>query len=592
MQKTTAIAPQSQTSTPAVTAVARSMETTNNYHTDTHILQRKLAVGAVDDPLEHEADAMADRVMRMPETHFVQRKCAGCEDEEKQVQRKPLAADITPFIQRKGGEGAVVSDALSSQIESSKGSGSPMSEPTRNFMESRFGADFSDVRLHTDSDAVQMSQGLNAQAFTVGRDVYFNSGKYTPDAESGKHLLAHELTHTVQQSNSARALQQSQIIQRKIEINGKEHVPSDIEKKTYNVELLKKLYNDGKEPVHYFINHDEFHSALLLRQKLADIMPRVIPKVNFHFGRDPVSSQFKLPTAYWEASSEEVFIVKEGKEPDAAVKSIFNGPEDIYIDCNMAVVAAQYYSMLELFGSAAFNKMFPGGKDLNISQILTTEVRSYVTPGTDSRMASKDAMPSDMHPLDEKKVFPSVMSILNIKIDPSDPTKDLLPGDWVYFENIVDDKVAPDYKKMLGFLKSLIDNDLEDKNSSREGEVELTAQQKEDAQSDNSRRAIASEVSSTASAWQGEHAVYLGDEKFAGFPLGRFDYSTMKKGLFDWYMKVIKAYFYHPFYESNYQGPRNKEELLGLTNESLPNTPGITRIRRLDYSKLSKLGKK
>ena len=74
-----------------------------------------------------------------------------------------------------------------------------MAPPTRHFMESRIGADFSKVNIHTDGRAVQMSKDLKAQAFTVGHDVYFNSGKYSPDTKEGKHLLAHELTHVVQQ---------------------------------------------------------------------------------------------------------------------------------------------------------------------------------------------------------------------------------------------------------------------------------------------------------------------------------------------------------------------------------------------------------
>ena len=75
-----------------------------------------------------------------------------------------------------------------------------MDGSTKNFMENRFGADFSGVRIHTADYAVQMSRDLNAQAFTVGNDIYFNSGKYSPDSAGGKHLLAHELTHTIQQN--------------------------------------------------------------------------------------------------------------------------------------------------------------------------------------------------------------------------------------------------------------------------------------------------------------------------------------------------------------------------------------------------------
>jgi hypothetical protein len=86
--------------------------------------------------------------------------------------------------------------ALEAQLSSSKMSGSPLSDDIRSFMEPRFGADFSQVRVHTDGDAVQMNQNLNAQAFTHGQDIYFGSGK----APSNDALTAHELTHVLQQN--------------------------------------------------------------------------------------------------------------------------------------------------------------------------------------------------------------------------------------------------------------------------------------------------------------------------------------------------------------------------------------------------------
>ncbi|NIJ54694.1 eCIS core domain-containing protein [Dyadobacter arcticus] len=171
------------------------------------IIQPKLTMGSPNDHFEQQADQVADRVISMSATHthtsagadvVVQRKCAACANEEEQVQRKPL--DITPIIQKSVADGGgFASDAVSGQIDSARGGGSPMNEGTRSFMESRFGNNFSGVRIHTDSNAIQLSQNLNAQAFTVGNDVFFNQGKYNPDSDSGKHLLAHELTHTVQQ---------------------------------------------------------------------------------------------------------------------------------------------------------------------------------------------------------------------------------------------------------------------------------------------------------------------------------------------------------------------------------------------------------
>ena len=188
-------------------------------------LQPKLSIGAVNDPMEYEADAMADKVMSMHELPSVaagnaggiQRKCSHFEEEEK-VQRKPLAS----FIQRKeSSSGIVASDAVSNQINASKGSGSSMDSNTQSFMQSRFGADFSDVKIHTGGEAIQMNRELNAKAFTVGNDIYFNEGQYNPGSGEGKHLLAHELTHTVQQVGSQiKAKKYSNTIQRYFDANG------------------------------------------------------------------------------------------------------------------------------------------------------------------------------------------------------------------------------------------------------------------------------------------------------------------------------------------------------------------------------------
>lgn len=161
--------------------------------------QRKLSVQSTDELLEHEAEVVADTVMRMPGQPFVQRKCTNCQEEDK-IQKKPLTATITAFIQTKATVNkSTASDTVTNQINATKGNGSNMDRPTQSFMESRFGTGFSGVKIHTGDYAVQMSRELNAQAFTVGSDIYFNNGKYNPSSDGGKHLLAHELTHVVQQ---------------------------------------------------------------------------------------------------------------------------------------------------------------------------------------------------------------------------------------------------------------------------------------------------------------------------------------------------------------------------------------------------------
>lgn len=108
--------------------------------------------------------------------------------------------------------------AFESSLSSSRGGGSAMSSDTRGFMESRFGADFSGVRIHTGTQAENMSRSISAHAFTYGNDIYFNSGKYSPNSTEGRHLLAHELTHTIQQGASP-AMQRS-VAAKSIQLKG------------------------------------------------------------------------------------------------------------------------------------------------------------------------------------------------------------------------------------------------------------------------------------------------------------------------------------------------------------------------------------
>lgn len=123
----------------------------------------------------------------------LQRQCTTpeCEEEEK-IQMQP----ISPLVQRQIDE--ETTQDISDQILQDKGSGRLLEKETKEFMESRFGHDFGDVRVHTDSNAENLTKQLSAAAFTIGRDVYFGSGKYNPSVTSGQRLLAHELTHVVQ----------------------------------------------------------------------------------------------------------------------------------------------------------------------------------------------------------------------------------------------------------------------------------------------------------------------------------------------------------------------------------------------------------
>lgn len=119
----------------------------------------------------------------------IRRKCTACEREEQlQTKSDNSSSKAAPVH-------------VVSSLSSSKGRGNPLPAATLTEMGSSFSADFSTVRIYNDDSAVKMNRDLNAQAFTHGSDIYFNSGKYDPETRNGKHLLAHELTHVLQQSN-------------------------------------------------------------------------------------------------------------------------------------------------------------------------------------------------------------------------------------------------------------------------------------------------------------------------------------------------------------------------------------------------------
>ncbi len=132
------------------------------------------------------------------EKETVQAKCKDCEDEGK-VQKKSNEEEKPVQSKSDASQPKTSTSSLETNLNRSKGSGQKMEKSTQHEMEAGFGSDFSNVTIHTDSNAVQMSEELGAHAFTHGNDVYFNNGKYNPNTKEGKHLLAHELTHTVQQ---------------------------------------------------------------------------------------------------------------------------------------------------------------------------------------------------------------------------------------------------------------------------------------------------------------------------------------------------------------------------------------------------------
>ena len=173
-------------------------------------VQRKVEVGRVDDPLEHEADLVAAQVVGgaapvsgMRPAPLSIRRCPDCppgrpcprcaaaargEEEGEAVQMKedPASPPRAPF-------------APGDYLSGLSGRGAPLQPELRSYFEPRFGHDFGGVRVHADAEAGRAARELGARAFTYGRDIVFAPGELQPGSERGRMLLAHELTHTVQQ---------------------------------------------------------------------------------------------------------------------------------------------------------------------------------------------------------------------------------------------------------------------------------------------------------------------------------------------------------------------------------------------------------
>ena len=145
-------------------------------------LQRKLTIGASNDPLEQEADRVADQVMAAP--------------------AHPAVSGAPPHIQRlteqTTGQADMAAPASVARVLAS--SGRPLEPSLQQDMGQRFGHDFSRVRVHTDATAERSVRDVNANAYTVGHDIVFGAGQFTPETNEGRRLIAHELTHVVQQS--------------------------------------------------------------------------------------------------------------------------------------------------------------------------------------------------------------------------------------------------------------------------------------------------------------------------------------------------------------------------------------------------------
>lgn len=179
-------------------------------------IQMKLTIGKVGDKYEQEADRVAaDVVQRInaPENFPVQHQELAQDEDELQmkpltdaIQRQETPEDedelqMKPIVQRQSvASGMAATPDLEESIQGLRGSGQPLAKSIREPMEQAFGADFSGVKVHTDTQSDQLNKSIQAKAFTTGQDIFFRQGTYNPGSSGGQELIAHELTHVVQQT--------------------------------------------------------------------------------------------------------------------------------------------------------------------------------------------------------------------------------------------------------------------------------------------------------------------------------------------------------------------------------------------------------
>jgi Domain of unknown function (DUF4157) len=271
-----------QTPVSSIQDISRSIRPvsslTKNNNNNNSLIQPKLRISQPNDVYEQEADRIAEKVMAMssmPPLSFSavpvigggdnrtkakgkgigQKKCTACQMKGQQQQENIEIIEISrkkpsPHASNLEASDQVSNEIINNNTLSSSSSGSPLDANTKEFMETRFRYNFSKVRIHTDAVAAASANSLNALAYTLGNNIVFAKGQYQTGTESGKKLLAHELTHVIQQQNKI-----SQCIQRSMTMDECESYETEVQKAhdraiamTWNA-ILKLDSYDGLKPV-------------------------------------------------------------------------------------------------------------------------------------------------------------------------------------------------------------------------------------------------------------------------------------------------------------------------------------------------------
>jgi hypothetical protein len=309
------------------------------------VLQTKLAVSSPSDVYEQEADRVADQVMRMADSPALTPcacggGCPRCNAKAGQLGAMGIAQPAGTQ-QREAGPLADLSPVVA---RGTSGGGQAFDGDTRAFMEQRFGRDFGNVRVHADANAAASARAVDAQAYTVGKDLVFAEGRYAPATADGKRLLAHELTHTVQQRGGLR-----RTVQRKLEVGagltlntqgftttrvGNVYTcPARVKNSIWNEIFTSLLFSprvfkiSGTSNVQVDANLNEHMAA---RLGIVDFAS----KKQYTFG---AGSAFKMNPAYWIVDATG-FKPKPGVDRDKAIQDLNVHPKEYAIACLAATL--------------------------------------------------------------------------------------------------------------------------------------------------------------------------------------------------------------------------------------------------------------
>jgi Domain of unknown function (DUF4157) len=272
------------------------------------MIQPKLTIGAPGDKYEQEADRVAKQVVQQLNVPKFGRSQS---DEHEELQMQPLANRIQrvdmpeeedelqmkPIRMQASNRVMPASEELESAIDQAKGSGQPLEDTLRQPLEQAFGADFSRVRVHTDKQADHLNRSIQARAFTTGQDVFFRQGAYQPQSRGGQELLAHELTHVLQQNGLGKV----------------EKEESGIETKHSDFERKSKIE----------VNRYEFHEARVQRRDTKTGVSMKIAKnvfKNFVKGDPPFKPQKgEYGKLSWFAGENKPYIGQKALQADVLI---------------------------------------------------------------------------------------------------------------------------------------------------------------------------------------------------------------------------------------------------------------------------------